>query len=128
MDLKRKYPTTPNVMSGETQNGMRTPKLSRIMMMPRTEDRIHRAVFEVPVFFDLVDVPDGEFPDDECPDTVTDEMRGTAIVKANAPTHPVDGERGIDHFKVKDLADIRHVADAASSPLLSRRSAGTRGR
>ena len=35
MDLNRKYPTIPNVMTGETNAGISKPKLSRIMMKPR---------------------------------------------------------------------------------------------
>jgi len=35
IDFTKKKPTTPKVMSGETQNGELTPKLSSTMMQPK---------------------------------------------------------------------------------------------
>jgi hypothetical protein len=32
-----KNPTTPNVITGETQKGIRTPKLSRIIIIPKKQ-------------------------------------------------------------------------------------------
>jgi hypothetical protein len=55
---------------------------------PEEEDGVHGPVFQEPVLFDVVDIPDRDLPHHNAPIPFPIRMRGTAIVKANAPMTP----------------------------------------
>ena len=70
------------------------------------EERVHRAVFEVDVFFDGFDVADSELADDDGADAVADEDEGDGKGEGEGAEHAVNGEGGVDGFKIENFAHV----------------------
>ena len=91
-DHKRCYRREPG---GDTE-----PETVREHDRPQHQDRIHRPVFEVTEFPDLVDAPDGKFPYYECPDTVSYQDKRDREGESKRPDDSIDRERCIKYLEV----------------------------
>ena len=67
---------------------------------------IHRAVFEIYVFFNFINVADSQFADDESAQAVAQQNKGHRKSKSERAQNSVYGESGVYHFQIKYLGRV----------------------
>lgn len=70
------------------------------------KNRIHGAVFEIDIFFDAIDIANGELADDDGAEAVADEDEWDGECECECSEYAVDGERGIDYLQVENFTDV----------------------
>lgn len=78
-------------------------------MIAEEQDRVHGPILQIAIFLDGVDVADRHLADHDRPQAVAEQNERNREGERERSQHAIDGKRGVDHFQIKNLADVRHV-------------------
>ncbi len=70
------------------------------------QHRVHRAVFQVEIFFDPVNVADGQLADDQRAQSVAEQDQRHGEREGECAQYAVDREGGVDDFEVENFTPV----------------------